>query len=79
MFCFILSLVQTWPNSWLFKINWETKFHLDEELLDNGADSESFMDMIETAICNYNILLSSKTPLDAPNCKSGCMMVSESI
>lgn len=35
----------------LFKIIRETRIHMDEELLDNGANSESLVEIIETAIC----------------------------
>lgn len=34
-----------------FKIIRETRIHTDEELLDNVANSESFVEIIETAIC----------------------------
>lgn len=35
----------------LFKINQEMEFHTDEELFENDANSDSFVEMIEAAIC----------------------------
>lgn len=35
----------------LFKIIREMRIHMNEELLDNGANSESLVEIIETAIC----------------------------